>query len=126
MKFADWLCAELDSQDVTFRELARRLGVAPTSITRWTGDSVPSVKYCLAIGRALGVDPMRVVVTAGHLGPHEAGVEAFKVDPTLTKLKLLGEALEGIRPLSDEERDAIWRAAKKILETGVAQSVRSV
>jgi transcriptional regulator with XRE-family HTH domain len=65
-----WLEEELESRGWSQRELARRAGIAHTTVSYvLAGRQAPSWDFCAAIAEALGLAPTEVFVLAGLLPP---------------------------------------------------------
>lgn len=66
--FGRWLTALLHAHGIKAIELARRLGVQRSQVSKWTtGRSVPDSVSCRLIAEALNIDAAEVLYAAGHL-----------------------------------------------------------
>ncbi|MGB3330147.1 MAG: helix-turn-helix transcriptional regulator [Thermomicrobiales bacterium] len=66
--FSRWLTGLLRAQNIKASELARRLGVQRSQVSKWTtGRSVPDSLSCRLIADALDIDAAEVLFAAGHL-----------------------------------------------------------
>jgi len=90
-----WLASELKTRGWSIRELSRRAGIAHTTIADvLSGQTNPTLKFCLAVARPLEFPSEMLIRKAGIL-PELQGPEE---DITF------GELLEVVRDLSIEER----------------------
>jgi transcriptional regulator with XRE-family HTH domain len=65
--FAAWLKRQLDRREWTAAELARRIEVSPTSVSRWVnGREVPSSNNARRIADAFYLEQDDVLTLAGH------------------------------------------------------------
>ncbi len=65
-RFAQWLAEALAERGWSQRELARRIGTSPESVSRWNRRVRPAPARCEAIARELDVAPEEVLMLAGH------------------------------------------------------------
>ncbi len=65
-RFAQWLAEALAERGWSQRELARRIGTSPESVSRWNRRVRPAPARCEAIARELDVAPEQVLMLAGH------------------------------------------------------------
>ncbi|RIK37432.1 MAG: hypothetical protein DCC55_24360 [Chloroflexi bacterium] len=65
-----YLNKELDRRGWSQRELARRAGLSPTSISEvMAGKRGPGKRFCQAVAKALHVPPERILQEAGIIEP---------------------------------------------------------
>lgn len=92
-----WLQSVLDNQDWSLRELARKSGVSPQTISYvLRGERGVGLDLCMGLSTALSVPLEEVLRIAGILPRLEAGTEA---DPTIQAV------LDRLRHLTPEERN---------------------
>lgn len=66
-QFGQWLASRMQAREWNNSDLARRLGTAPSVVSRWVrGDRVPDPASCDRIADVLGVDVDLVLTLAGH------------------------------------------------------------
>lgn len=66
--FGDWLQDILDRKGWTISDLARQIGVQPSTVSRWrSGLRVPEPPQCRRIANALGINRFLVLYQAGHI-----------------------------------------------------------
>lgn len=103
--FGRWLDATMENNRIKSRDLARQIGVTDSAVSRWrSGQSKPSVRTATKIADALGVDPLRLIVTTGHLDGSLAGVDPLKPPVPSERRKKAEDAFKAIRGLSAEGR----------------------
>lgn len=67
MDFGRWLRVEIKTRGWTLADFADRLGVTPTTASRWAnGSRTPDYATCERIASVLEVDPDMVLTSAGH------------------------------------------------------------
>lgn len=75
-KLSVWLASELKDRGWSIRELARRAGIAHTTIADViSGQTKPTLNFCGAIAKPLGKNPEDIARLAGLLPPIPAPVE---------------------------------------------------
>lgn len=76
------------------RRLAKAVGVSDGAVTQWRKEPYrqPSARNVQDIAKYLGVDPMRLLVTAGHLEFED--VEPFEVPEAERTISEMKKALE--------------------------------
>jgi transcriptional regulator with XRE-family HTH domain len=68
--FGDWLRPLLLAKDMRQGQLARRIGVAESTVSRWlSGRNVPEPEQCAAIADVLAIPLTDVLRAAGHPVP---------------------------------------------------------
>ena len=93
---------------ISGRELAHRVGVNDSVVSRWrSGQSTPGLDTCERLAEALGVDPMRLAVTAGAIDRRMAGVEPLPMPPATALRERVRGQLEQIKGLTNETRQAL-------------------
>lgn len=96
------------NREISGRELAHRVGVNDSVVSRWrSAQGTPGLDTCVRLAEALGVDPMRLAVTAGAIDKRMAGVEALPMPPATALRERVRSQLEQIRGLTEETRQAL-------------------
>src|SRR4051812_11694260 len=82
--FGEWLDITLSNQGVQGRTLAEAIGVHDSAVSRWrSGTGAPSAESIEPMAELLGVDALRLSVTAGLVSEKVAGVEPLPMpEPT--------------------------------------------
>lgn len=94
-EFADWLMAELRLRGWNSSELARRAGIAPSTVSVVLGNqSHPGLEFCVGIARAFGQPPEDVLRLAGLLPSLPPAVAEER--EALTLLRGLSPTVRGI------------------------------
>ena len=65
----DWLNAECEKRNLSWREASFKAGVAGTTISNIMNGQRPGLEVCKALARSFGVSPEFVLRLAGHLPP---------------------------------------------------------
>lgn len=95
--FGLWLDLTLDNRGPgAARRLAKEIGVSDGAVTQWRKEPYrqPSARNVQDIARALDVDPMRLLVTAGHLDSSVVGAEPYEIPESERTLHEMKKALE--------------------------------
>lgn len=109
--FSRWLDATIENNRIKARDIARRVGVTDSAVSRWrNGTATPGPATTAELARVLGVDPVRLVVTAGHIPGDSIGVEPYTVPESVERRKRAKAAFDAIKGLTKEGR-------RKLLET---------
>ena len=104
--FVDWLYAELADRGWSNSELARRVGVTPSAMSRITNrQTQPSFETCIGIAQALGYPPEQVLRKAGLLPPWPGHDD-----------KAIQEVRELMRRLPDDRRQQLREYAWFLLQ----------
>jgi transcriptional regulator with XRE-family HTH domain len=115
-KFAQWLSITMDNRGVSGNELAERLGVNISQVSRWRhGHTLPSLQTIDRIAHAFRVDPARLAVLAGRLPLDMAKVEPLPMPEPKALTARVRDVLEGIKGLTPEQREAMIKAMKENL-----------
>lgn len=96
----------MSNGQVTGRRLGELTEVNDASISRWkTGKLMPTISNLVAVARAFGVSPVRLLLTIGAITQEEAG----GVDPLpLEPLDPTYAAILKIPGLTDKGREKMW------------------
>lgn len=106
--FARWLDTTMANQGISGRELAHRVGVNDSVVSRWrSAQSTPGLDTCVNLAEALDVDPMRLAVTAGAIDKRMAQVDPLPMPPATALRERVRSQLQQIKGLTDETRQAL-------------------
>lgn len=108
VRFSRWLDTTMANRDISGRELAHRVGVNDSVVSRWrSGQSTPGLDTCVNLAEALDVDPMRLAVTAGAIDKRMAQVDPLPMPPATALRERVRSQLQQIKGLTDETRQAL-------------------
>jgi transcriptional regulator with XRE-family HTH domain len=106
--FGRWLDLTMANRNIKGRTLAKRVDVHDSAVSRWrSGAGVPALPTLQLLAKALGVDAVRLAVTAGLLDPSLVGQEPLPMPEPTAQRALVKEQLSKIRGLLPEERQAL-------------------
>lgn len=106
--FGRWLDTTMANHDVSGRALAHKVGVNDSVVSRWrSGQGTPGLDTCARLADALGVDPMRLAVTAGVVDPSMARVEPLPMPPATALRERVRDQIGQIKGLTDQTRQAL-------------------
>lgn len=107
-QFGEWLDITLSNRGILGRVLAEALGVNESTVSRWrSGAGVPDSETVENMADFLGLDRMRLLVTAGALSANAARVDPYAMpEPTALRASVKRQ-IEHIRGLSDEGIQAL-------------------
>jgi len=107
MNLSSYLDAERKKHGWSMNELGRRAGVSGAQVANVIGErSDPGLDFCLAVARALNVDPVYLLRLAGHLPPAPGDT----ADP------ILSECWRILSQLTDDERTVVVRMLRGLVE----------
>ena len=110
-RFARWLALTMSNESITGRELAQKLGVDDSVVSRWrTGRGTPSMDSCLKLAKVLNVDPLRLAVTAGALDGKAVGLEPLDMPSARAQRERIAHQLRNIRGLSTQTVEQMLKA----------------
>lgn len=96
---------------ISGRQLAQQAGVNESVVSRWrSGQSMPGLDSCASLAEALGVEPLRLAVTAGVVDQRMAGVEPLPMPPATAMRERVRSQIAEIRGLTDKSRQALLEA----------------
>ena len=106
--FGRWLDLTMANRDIKGRTLAKRLGVHDSAVSRWrSGQGVPALPTLQKLATVLGVDPIRLAVTADLLDETLVGAEPLPMpEPTAQRMQVKDQ-LARIRGLLPEEKQQL-------------------
>ena len=101
--FAVWLSRTLRDSGLSGRQLAEKIGVNEAAVSRYkAGTRKPTIEVVARMAEALGVDPMRLAVTADVVPISMAnGVEPLPLPPSDTYADLR-EALAKLPGITED------------------------
>jgi len=115
-RFTTWLVEQMEEQDLSMRETARRGGISHTWIANVVAERAePTADFCLGIARALGKPPTLVLRVAGLIPP---APDAENL--TLTEAIRLFDQL----PEEDQDRVLIFMRALEAAQQEEAEAQR--
>ena len=106
--FAEWLRRTLRNRGISNGSLSRVLDVSPSAVTRWTQGGSISLSNVEGLAHYLGVDFMRLAVTAEIVGPEHSDV--LPMPDNTAQRDYVMEQLMKIKDITDEQRQILMRA----------------
>jgi transcriptional regulator with XRE-family HTH domain len=115
-RFTTWLVEQMEEQELSMRETARRGGISHTWIANVVSERAePTADFCLGIARALGKPPTLVLRVAGLIPPAPDAE-----DPVLSEAMQLFDQL----PEQDQDRVLIFMRALEAAQQEEAEAQR--
>lgn len=108
--FSTWLVGQLNIKNWSHRELGRQAGVSGAAVSRViSGEQNPGFDFCMAVAKAFGEQPEKILRLAGLLPPEPA--QAQNEDQLLDVFRRLSAAqqrflLDAARGLAGQVRPA--------------------
>lgn len=103
--FARWLDLTMENSGITGASLAKRLGVTDAAVSRWrNGAGNPRLDTTLKLAKILGVDPLRLAVTAGHMDGPVIGITPLPMPEPTRRRARVHAGLARIPGLTAKER----------------------
>ncbi len=90
-EFGVWLHATLAARMMSQTDLANRIGVDQSVVSKWTKGRLPKPEGCRQLADALGVPEAEVLERAGHI---VRTTDLDRVDPTRARLHALVDQLD--------------------------------
>ena len=107
-RFARWLDATVSNLGWSNRELAERVGVHESVVSRWlTGRSSPSTENLETLAGVLSVDFLALAVTAGLISERQG--EPLPMPPPIAERARIKQQLDKVRGLGDAPAAAALR-----------------
>lgn len=75
----DWVRAEMDAREWTISDLARRMNVQPSLVSRWLRVQQPSPETVERFAEAFGASRLELLKLAGHIEDDGASAEAERI-----------------------------------------------
>ncbi|MGW0682846.1 helix-turn-helix domain-containing protein [Streptomyces sp. NPDC002754] len=105
---AEWLNRKMANDDISGGDLSRALGVSEAAVSKWrNGKGRPSLETTMRLASFLGVNGLRLSVTAGHMTPVEAGVEALPLPVETGRQAAVEAQIMRITGLTDADKEAL-------------------
>lgn len=109
--FGEWLDITLSNKNIMGRTVAEAAGVHDSAVSRWrTGSGAPSMESIEPMASLLGVDALRLSVTAGLVSPQVAGVEPLPIPEPTAQRESVKRQLARLRGVTDKERNLLLQA----------------
>lgn len=106
--FGRWLDLTMANRGIMGRTLARKVGVGDPTVSRWRkGAGVPGLATLQKIATVLGVDPIRLAVTAGLFSGEQLGIKPLPLPEPTAQRNAVKEQLSRIRGLTNAERQRL-------------------
>lgn len=106
--FGRWLWDEIVDRDWSKSDLARRVGVETSNVSRWINLGViPSPPMCRSIAAALDLHPLTVLVKAGWLDPEDILID---VNDPLTSFAAVNQGV-----LSEKDKRMLIQMGKGLI-----------
>lgn len=110
-RFAQWLNLTMENRGVRATDLARRLKITDSAVSRWrSGAGVPSMDAVLRLGQILDVDPVRLAVTAGLMDGDMARIAPLPMPEATARRNRVKQQLGKIKGLTERERQHLLDA----------------
>lgn len=103
--FGEWLDVTMSNKGIMGRMLAEATGVHDSAVSRWrSGMAVPSMDSIERMAPLLGVEALRLAVTAGVISASVAGVEPLPMPEATARRESVRRQLANIRGVTEKER----------------------
>lgn len=117
--FGVWLDVMLSNRGITGRTLAEKAGVHDSAVSRWrSGSGKPSVEALAAIAEVLGVDPLRLAVTAGRVPEKVAGVPPLPAPEPTARRESVRDQLARIKGLTANDKQTLMETYEELTREG--------
>ncbi|MGW6257605.1 helix-turn-helix domain-containing protein [Streptomyces sp. NPDC055085] len=109
--FAEWFSRTLRARGISGKQAAEALGVPGSYVSRWrNGKARPDSVAISKIAAWLGVDPMRLLATAGRVSVSRAGIEPYPLPPDDERRNLGRAEIEKAKHINPAEKEALLTA----------------
>lgn len=116
--FGEWLDTTMSNQEVKGRTLAEACGVADSAVSRWrSGRAAPPMESIEPMAATLGVDALRLAVTAGLVPARVAGVQPLPMPEPTARRESVRRQLARLRGVTEQERRLLLQAYEDARET---------
>lgn len=106
--FARWLDLTMENRGVSGMSLSKKLRVTDAAVSRWrNGAGRPALDTTIKLAKILGVDPLRLAVTAGHMEAEAVGLERLPLPEPTERRARVRRALSKIHGLTEDDRQAL-------------------
>lgn len=115
-EFGLWLDTTMENNRIKGRDIAKALGVSDGAVSRWrSGAAKPGPAITAKLGKILGVDPIRLVLTAGHIDPEDApGIDPLSVPTATVRREKAIQTFAAIKELTEEGRERLLEVYDEI------------
>lgn len=118
-EFGHWLELTLTNAEMTGKELAAAAELDEAQVSRWRrGRGKPSLTSCERLASALGVDPMRLAVSAGAVPGSMAGVEPLPMPPNTAVIESVRCKLRELPGATEQSVEEMIEAFRRGIEEG--------
>jgi transcriptional regulator with XRE-family HTH domain len=115
--FGEWIDVTLSNKGTKGRSLADEIGVHESAISRWrAGAGVPGTDVLTALADALGLEPLRLFVTAGVVPAEAVHVEPYPIPEPTAQRNSVKRQLNRIRGLTDESRRRLMETYDELID----------
>lgn len=106
----------MDNKRIKGRELAERLGVHDSAVSRWrSGRNVPSMDVLTQLAQIFDVDPLRLAVTANLLDGGAVDIKPLPIPRPTVQHENVRRQIESIKGLSLETKNALLEKYEEIV-----------
>lgn len=106
--FSRWLDLTMENRGISGITLAKKLDVTDAAVSRWrNGAGRPALDTTIRLAKILGVEPLRLAVTAGHMETDAVGVEALPLPEPTERRARVKRALGKIPGLTEHELERL-------------------
>lgn len=117
-EFGRWLDVTMQNNKIKGTDLARRLEVTDSAVSRWRkGAVIPAPDATARLAKILGVDPVRLLVTAGHLEGDTVGASPYTTPEARARREKAKNAIESIKWLTEAGRQKLLETYDDLAET---------
>lgn len=111
-RFAQWLNMTMENRGMRAVELAKRLKVTDSAVSRWrSGAGLPSMDACLRMAKIFHLEePMRLAVTAGLVDGELLGIPPLPLPEPTARRNRVKDQLANIKGLTAKERQFLLDA----------------
>lgn len=103
-RFAQWLDITMSNRGIKGTDLARKIGVHDSAISRWrNAQGIPSLDAVMKLASALDVDPLRLAVTARLMDSEAVHVEPLPPPEPTARREYVREQIKQIKGLDRHE-----------------------
>lgn len=116
-QFGYWLDVSMANAKLSGRELAARLGVHDSAVSRWrAGKGVPTMEAIGKLAEVFNVEPLRLAVRAGLVSQQVAGVPPVDIPEPTALREEVRERLRNLPGLTELEAQALLERYDQIQE----------
>lgn len=109
--FGRWLDLTMANREIKGRTLARKLNVHDSAVSRWrSGQGVPTLDTTLKLAKVLGVEPLRLAVTAGLMDGKLVAAQPLPLPEPTAQRQSVKAQLGRIRGITAQERQRLIQA----------------